>query len=126
VRNLSRVGALAWLVLLVIFHVATLGYFVPSWVALRRDVPHKGSVVVIDIFLGWTLAGWVVALAMACRSKRQPAEIYYLPDSPPPVWPYVGPGGPAAPAVGLAGTSDSQQRAAQLRPEVPSSYQALD
>jgi hypothetical protein len=27
-----------------------------------------GSVVVINIFLGWTFIGWVVALAMAARS----------------------------------------------------------
>jgi hypothetical protein len=44
-------------------------YFVPTFVALARQVPHQGSVVVINLFLGWTLIGWVVALAMACRSR---------------------------------------------------------
>jgi Superinfection immunity protein len=55
-------------VLLVVFHVVTLGYFVPIWVASHRRVPNTGSVAVIDIFLGWTIIGWAVALAMACRS----------------------------------------------------------
>jgi hypothetical protein len=55
-------------ILLVALHVATLGYFVPIWVASHRRVPNVGSVAVIDIFLGWTIAGWAVALAMACRS----------------------------------------------------------
>jgi hypothetical protein len=44
-------------------------YFVPLVIALMRKVPHLGSVIVINVFLGWTIIGWVVALAMACRSK---------------------------------------------------------
>ena len=43
-------------------------YFLPAIIAYRRDVPNKGSVAVINIFLGWTLIGWIIALAMAARS----------------------------------------------------------
>jgi hypothetical protein len=32
-------------------------------------VPNLGSVAVINTFLGWTFIGWVVALAMAARSR---------------------------------------------------------
>jgi hypothetical protein len=46
-------------------------YFLPTIVALTRKVTDKGSVVVINFFLGWTLVGWVVALAMACRSSTR-------------------------------------------------------
>ncbi|MFF4583619.1 superinfection immunity protein [Streptomyces sp. NPDC001373] len=49
--------------------VALVLYFVPTVVALGRTVPNRGSVIVVNIFLGWTLIGWVVALAMAARSK---------------------------------------------------------
>jgi hypothetical protein len=45
-------------------------YFVPSIVAVARKVTHQGSVIVINLFLGWTFIGWVVALAMACRTSR--------------------------------------------------------
>jgi Superinfection immunity protein len=45
-------------------------YFLPSIVAVSRKVTHQGSVVVINLFLGWTFVGWVVALAMACRTSR--------------------------------------------------------
>jgi len=45
-------------------------YFVPSIVAVARRVTHQGSVIVINLFLGWTFIGWVVALAMACRTSR--------------------------------------------------------
>ena len=39
-------------------------YFVPTIVAVNRD--HQvGPVAVINIFLGWSLIGWVVALAIA-------------------------------------------------------------
>lgn len=52
--------------------VAVLIYFVPTVVAFSRGVPNKGSVLVLNLFLGWTLVGWVVALAMAARSAQQP------------------------------------------------------
>lgn len=45
-------------------------YFLPSIVAVARKVTHQGSVVVINLFLGWTFVGWVIALAMACRTSR--------------------------------------------------------
>ena len=44
-------------------------YFLPTIVAVSRSVPNVGSVAVINVFLGWTFVGWVVALAMAARSK---------------------------------------------------------
>lgn len=50
--------------------VAALVYFVPTVVAFSRGVPNKGSVLVLNLFLGWTLVGWVVALAMAARSSE--------------------------------------------------------
>ena len=34
----------------------------------QRKVTNLGSIAVINVFLGWTLVGWVVALAMAVRS----------------------------------------------------------
>jgi len=37
-------------------------------VAVSRDVRQAGSIAAINVFLGWTLVGWVVAFAMACRS----------------------------------------------------------
>ena len=54
---------------LVIFLAA---YFAPFIVAMARRLKHWGSVLVIDLFLGWTGVGWVVALAMACRTRERP------------------------------------------------------
>ena len=48
------------------------GYWVPSITALSRHVPDRGSVIVINALTGWTVIGWVVALAMACRTGERP------------------------------------------------------
>jgi len=65
-------------------------YWVPSMVAVgrRRQIPNVGSVIVINLFLGWTVVGWVVALAMAVRSRpawqRQPGLEFVAPPGPRP------------------------------------------
>jgi len=59
---------LLW-VLLIAAHIATLGYFVPMHVAIQRRVQQQGPIIVINVLLGWTLVGWVVALAMAVRDR---------------------------------------------------------
>ena len=45
-------------------------YWVPAVTAWVRHVPNKGSVFVVNLFLGWTVIGWIVALAMAMRDPR--------------------------------------------------------
>lgn len=56
------------------FVVALSMYFLPTIVGFSRRVVNRGSVAVINFFLGWTLIGWVVALAMALRTKTIPRE----------------------------------------------------
>ncbi len=57
----TALGAVIWI-------LAIAAYWTPSLVAGIRHVPNFGSVTVINLFLGWTVIGWIVALAMACRS----------------------------------------------------------
>jgi hypothetical protein len=40
-------------------------YFAPTWTAKRG---RRGSIFVVNLFLGWTLIGWVLALFMSVRS----------------------------------------------------------
>jgi hypothetical protein len=61
----SSGGAVVFLVI-----IAIGAYFLPTIVAVARKVTNQGSVAVINVFLGWSLVGWVVALAMACRTSR--------------------------------------------------------
>jgi hypothetical protein len=48
--------------------IGALMYLLPTIIASSRHVRNVGSVAVINLFLGWTLIGWVVALAMAVRT----------------------------------------------------------
>ncbi len=75
-------GAALLIVLLVLLGAAA--YFVPTIVASLRKVPNLGSVIVVNLLLGWTFVGWVVAMAMACRSQLPPAQINYISPYPPP------------------------------------------
>ncbi|HEX2296008.1 MAG TPA: superinfection immunity protein [Actinomycetota bacterium] len=49
-------------------------YFIPIIVGAIRKVPNIGSIIVVNLFLGWTLIGWVVALAMAARTVPPPVR----------------------------------------------------
>ncbi|MFI8767710.1 superinfection immunity protein [Streptomyces sp. NPDC053792] len=66
--NVQPGGLMSYNVLVPAALVVALLYFVPTAVAIVRSVPNRGSVIVINIFLGWTVLGWIVALAMAARS----------------------------------------------------------
>jgi hypothetical protein len=82
----SSAGAGVFLVLIGLFF-----YFIPTVVAAARHVPNVGSVAVINIFLGWTFIGWIVALAMAARSGAQPTFVTFqgpqaFQPGPPPGW----------------------------------------
>ncbi len=53
----------------IIFLIMGVLYFIPSIVAKRNK--NFMSVLVINIFLGWTFIGWVVALAVATSEKKE-------------------------------------------------------
>ncbi len=62
-------------------------YLLPLIVALSRKVPNVGSIVIINIFLGWTFIGWIVALAMAFRDRttsQVAIHNHYSSATPPP------------------------------------------
>lgn len=54
-------------------------YLVPTIIGMIRKVPNIGSVIVINLLLGWTLVGWVVALAMAVRTVPPKPQPYIPP-----------------------------------------------
>jgi len=50
-------------------------YLIPTIVALTRDHHNKGPIIVVNVFLGWTFIGWVVALAMAVGRVEKKASL---------------------------------------------------
>ena len=53
----------------VIVAILTAGYMLPWCIAAVRDVPHW-SVFWVNLLLGWTIIGWIIALIMALRAQR--------------------------------------------------------
>ena len=60
-------------------------YFLPDWVAQSRGHPDRGSIFILNLFLGWTFLGWVAALIWANsyidkNKRQQTAIVFYRPD----------------------------------------------
>ncbi|MEN9561654.1 MAG: hypothetical protein RIQ56_927 [Candidatus Parcubacteria bacterium] len=45
-------------------------YFLPTIIAKSRHSKSADGVLVVNLFLGWTFIGWVVALAWAAASHK--------------------------------------------------------
>jgi hypothetical protein len=56
-------------VVAVIVAILSAGYMLPWAIAAVRDVPHW-LVFWINLLLGWTIIGWIVALVMSLRTQR--------------------------------------------------------
>lgn len=55
--------------------LAALIYFVPSIIVVFRSTRHTAGIVLLNVFLGWTLLGWVGALIWAVTAPRPLREI---------------------------------------------------
>jgi hypothetical protein len=87
-------------------------YLLPALVGWLRHVPDIGSVAVINVLLGWTLLGWVLALAMALRTANPAGPFIQVVQNPPATPPQP----PRQPPAGWAGPSGPPP----LRPGPPS------
>ena len=50
---------------LALFFVVIL-YFIPSVVSYSGKRKNSSAILILNIFLGWTILGWIVALIWAC------------------------------------------------------------
>jgi hypothetical protein len=65
----ATTAPIAGLVTVAIFALVALTiYLLPTGIAWARQVPNVGKISVLNILLGWSLLGWLVALAWACKS----------------------------------------------------------
>lgn len=46
-------------------------YFIPTMIAVFRGHKNQTAILVLNIFLGWALVGWVVALVWAVLSDQE-------------------------------------------------------
>lgn len=51
--------------------VAVLVYLAPSILAQRYQHPKQPQILMLNIALGWTIVGWIVALIWAFKARPQ-------------------------------------------------------
>ncbi len=49
-------------------------YAIPSIVALARRHRHMVKICLVNLFLGWTIYGWIVALTWSATTLEKSAE----------------------------------------------------
>lgn len=49
------------------------GYFVPLLIAIRRKHPQVAAIGAVNIFLGWSFLGWVIALTWSLTNENESA-----------------------------------------------------
>ena len=65
-----RIGP--WEIALMLLILPSLAvYFVPTIVAIVRHAQNVLGIVLLNIFGGWTLVGWIIALVWSIRDERQ-------------------------------------------------------
>ncbi len=68
-------GALALVVLLIFVAL----YFLPTIIAFTEGHEHKGAIFFYNIFLGWTVVGWIVLAIWAIQKAPQTIKVIGLP-----------------------------------------------
>ncbi|HEY5788313.1 MAG TPA: superinfection immunity protein [Microlunatus sp.] len=93
----------AHLVVAWVITVLTLGYTLPWAIAATRNKSNTAAIAVINILLGWSLIGWIVALVMSLTSE--PPQTFYVNTAVYPAQPPLyGPQAAQAPALPPAPT----------------------
>jgi len=59
-------------------------YLLPGLVGWARHIPGIAVIAVINVFLGWTFFGWVLALALALRPVYPAGPVVQVVQNPPP------------------------------------------
>ena len=63
---------IALILLLFVFTVFVAVYVLPAIVASKRRHRHRRTILVINLLLGWTTIGWIVAMVWAFTSDVEP------------------------------------------------------
>ena len=58
-----------WILLVVLL------YFIPTFNAYSNKRRNASSILIVNLFFGWTIIGWVIALAMSAGKDAAPTVI---------------------------------------------------
>jgi Superinfection immunity protein len=56
------------LIVAIVFFILCLPYFIPSIIAFSRVKANRFWILALNLFLGWTAVGWIVALVLAVNT----------------------------------------------------------
>jgi hypothetical protein len=71
---LDLVGVIVGIIVLAV-------YLLPTWIALARKHHWIVRILLVNVLLGWTIIGWVVALHMSSTSRTK-TNAYWRPPTP--------------------------------------------
>ncbi|HEY1883099.1 MAG TPA: superinfection immunity protein [Candidatus Cybelea sp.] len=69
------IGLFFWMI---VSAIGTMIYFLPSILAVVAHRRNSATIVVLNILLGWSFIGWVVALIMALMKDPTPLQVVHL------------------------------------------------
>ena len=84
-RYIDDFGTTVWAYL--IWAVLIAGYFLPTIIAGRRKHHNLAAIIAVNLLLGWTLLGWLIALIWsltAVHNPYSPQQAYPTVHQPPP------------------------------------------
>lgn len=70
---MERFGVTEYILLAVVMIPLLLAYFIPSIIAFTKNKDNKTTVLILNIFIGWSIIGWIVVLILAL--KQNPTSI---------------------------------------------------
>lgn len=59
---------------IILFFIGIIIYFLPAFNASSRKHPNTSSIFLLNLFLGWTLVGWVAALVWSASAIAKPEK----------------------------------------------------
>ena len=54
----------------ILITILSLFYFLPFAIAFHKKWANTGAIFALNLFLGWSLIGWVVALVWALKEEQ--------------------------------------------------------
>lgn len=68
--------SLSWQHILIVLLIFLIPYFIPTFIAYSRKKTNASAIFALNLFLGWSLIGWVAALIWALSNKETNPQNY--------------------------------------------------
>ena len=60
---------------IILLAVVLILYMLPTLIAFGREHPHRGTIAIVNILIGWTLIGWIVVFLWAALGRVEEQAI---------------------------------------------------